>query len=62
MTRRAGASILGEDNERLGTVAEFHLGGLTAMNDQTQRPLVPGDGTVNVGDGEMHGAEAQIDG
>ena len=43
------------------TVAQLELkrGGVVAMHAQAERGLIPGDRTIEIGDGQMHRAERQ---
>ena len=57
--RRAGLRVLVQHDDGLGAVAELGRRGVVAVHAQAERPLVPGDGAVDVGDGQLDGAEAQ---
>jgi hypothetical protein len=51
--------VLVEDDHGLAAVAEPRGGGLVCVDAQAERALVPGDRAVELGDGEVHGAEPQ---
>ena len=51
--------VLVEDDGGVGAVAELGDVGLVAVHAQPERALVPGDGAVEVADGQMDGAEAK---
>ena len=57
--RRLRQAVLVEHDDCLDAVAELGGAWLVGVSTQPERPVVPGDGTVDIGDGEVHGAESQ---
>ena len=57
--RRLRQAVLVEHDDGLDAVAELGRTWLVGVNTQPERPAVPRDGTVDIGDREVHGAESQ---
>ncbi len=54
-----GRAVLVQDQDLLGPVAQRSGVDVVTVHAQAKRGLVPGDRAVELGDGEVHGAERQ---